>query len=125
LFSWDELPERFKDSNRQAADHIAVKLRAVGYRVDRLRGDQPRVTKLDQKDQVDLLGRMEHQRWCAEKRLQGYVYGEKRDDEAKIQPFLVPWEKLTLDVMDYDRQQVRGIPDALIRAGFGIYPQIQ
>jgi 3-hydroxyisobutyrate dehydrogenase-like beta-hydroxyacid dehydrogenase len=125
LFSWDELPDRFKDSNRQAADHIAVKLRALGYRVDRLRGDQPRVTKLDQKDQVDLLGKMEHQRWCAEKLLQGYVYGERRDDVAKIQPYLVPWEKLTVDVMDYDRQQVRGIPDALIRAGFGIYPQVQ
>jgi voltage-gated potassium channel Kch len=125
LFLWDELPEQFKDSNRQAADHIPVKLRAIGYRVDRLREDQPPATELDQPDQVDLLGRMEHQRWSAEKRLEGYVYGEKRDDVAKTQPYLVPWEQLQVDVKDYDRQQVRGIPGALQRAGFGIYPQIQ
>jgi hypothetical protein len=125
LFLWDRLPERFKESNRQAADHIVVKLRAVGYRVDRLRQDQLRVTKLDEDDQVDLMAQMEHQRWCAEKLLQGYVYGDLRDDVAKTQPYLVPWDKLMHDVQDYDRQQVRGIPGALYLAGYGIYSQVQ
>jgi hypothetical protein len=125
LRPWEELPERFKDSNRQAADHIPVKLRAVGYRVDRLREDQPRVIKIDQVDQIELMARMEHQRWCAEKWLQGYVPGDKRDEDAKTLPYLVPWDQLSHDVQDYDRQQVCAIPDALNRAGYGIYPQIR
>src|ERR1035441_6039983 len=58
LFVWEQLAERFKDSNRRAADHIRVKLRAIGYRLDELRSDQPAVQSF-RKDQVDLLARME------------------------------------------------------------------
>jgi hypothetical protein len=125
LYPWDELREHFKESNRQAADHIPVKLRAIGYRMDRLRSDRPPEPSLEKKDQVELLAEMEHERWCSEKLLSGYKYGEKRDEEAKIQPSLVSWDKLTDGVQEYDRQQVRGIPAALKRAGYGIYSQVQ
>jgi hypothetical protein len=123
LFPWDELPERFKDSNRQAADHIPAKLRAAGYRIDQLRKDQPSVSKFDREDQLELMARMEHERWCAEQLLQGFSYADVRDEGAKTQPYLVPWDKLSSDVQDYDRLQVRGIPDVLKSAGFGIYFQ--
>jgi hypothetical protein len=123
IFPWDKLPWVFKESNRQSADHIPVKLRALGYRIDRL--PQPRAAeRAFSKDQVELLARMEHDRWDAEKWLLGYEYGERRDDRQKTHPDLVPWDELPDDVKDYDRQQVKGIPDALERAGYGIYPQV-
>ena len=130
IYKWDELDERFKDSNRQAADPIPVKLRAIGYRVDGLRKDQPPVTALDDdahhdpKGHIGVLAKMEHQRWCADMLLQNFVLGE-RDDAGKKHNFLKPWDELDNDTQEWDRDQVRAIPEALERAGYGIYPQTQ
>jgi voltage-gated potassium channel Kch len=125
LFVWEQLAERFKDSNRRAADHIRVKLRAIGYRLDELRSDQPAVQSF-RKDQVDLLARMEHESWCAEWWLQGYSYAKgERNDVKKTQPYLVSWNELDEDVKKWDREQVEAIPEALKLAHYGIYPQVQ
>lgn len=124
LFPWERLPEHFKDSNRRAADHIRVKMRAIGYRVDDWQKDQVSLSSFDD-DQVDLLARMEHESWSAEWVLQNYSYkpGE-RDDVAKTQPYLVPWDQLEPSVQEWDRNQVRAIPKALRLAKYGIYPQV-
>jgi voltage-gated potassium channel Kch len=123
LLPWDQLPEIYKDSNRQAADHIPVKLRAINLRMERWRTDHhvSSETTLEKGDQIERLAQMEHERWCAEKRLLGYRLGE-RNEAAKKHPWLDEWEKLPHHVQDYDRAQVRAIPAALKRAGFGIYP---
>lgn len=126
LYPWEQLADRFKDSNRQAADHIPVKLRAIGYRVDALRRDQPRLTTLDHKDHAELLAKMEHARWCAEMWLQGYSYAPGKQNEIdRTHPCLLPWDKLDEGTKKWDRDQVRAIPEALKHAGYGIYPQTQ
>jgi hypothetical protein len=66
---WDELSDDFKDSNRQAADHIPIKLRALGYHEEPLRKDKARLVRFEEPHEVDLLAKMEHARWCAERYL--------------------------------------------------------
>jgi voltage-gated potassium channel Kch len=119
IVPWDVLAGEYRESNRQAADHIPVKLRALGYRIEPKRPNRASETALENSDNVELLAKMEHHRWNAEKWLLGYEYGEARRD--KYLPYLVEWEKLNDGVKEYDRHQVRGIPEALARAGFGIY----
>ena len=53
--------------------------------------------------------------------LDGWVYGEKKDVEKKISPYLVPWDELTDDVKEWDRQPVRELPKVLAGAKFEIY----
>ena len=43
---------------------------------------------------IDDLARGNHEKWCAEKRADGYVYGEVVDDTAKTTNLLVPFDKL-------------------------------
>ena len=126
LYPWDELEPSFKDSNRQAADHIAVKLRAIGYHKDRLQDDRFGLESIQLlgAPTVEMLAKMEHQRWCAELWLQGFVHGPgKRNDLAKTHPCLLSWDELDGGTQEWDRQQVRAIPEALRLAGFGIYPR--
>jgi TrkA-N domain/RyR domain len=125
LYKWQELHERFRESNRRASDHIGVKLRAIGYVVSEMRKDLAAIDSFDEY-QLDLLARMEHESWCAEWLLQGYIYGPgERDDVAKTQPYLVDWDKLPEDVKKWDKEQVKVIPEALKRVRLGIYPQVQ
>lgn len=44
-----------------------------------------------------------HENWAAGRIKDGWVYGEKRDDEKKTHPCLVPYEELTEVEKDYDR----------------------
>jgi hypothetical protein len=66
------------------------------------------------------MAEMEHERWVAERLLDGWLIGEK-DHEKKTSPYLVPWNNLSEDVKDYDRETVRELPNFLAKAKFEIY----
>jgi TrkA-N domain/RyR domain len=123
---WEQLDEIYKESNRHAADHIPVKMRAIGCSVEKLRDDPLRLPSLDAPEHaadVEQLAMMEHARWCAELYLMGYSYGPgRRDDTKRTHPDLVSWGALDESTKNYDRSQVQAIPKALARAGLGIYP---
>ncbi len=45
--------------------------------------------------QRDAIRELEHKRWNAYMRSEGYVYGEKRNDLAKVHPLMVPFGELS------------------------------
>ncbi len=111
---WHELDDELIDSNRQAADHMPVKVRAVGCHITPEGAQDPGAIVDDfTGEEVELLAKMEHQRWMAERFLQGWVYGAVKDTKNRISPYLVSWEKLSMDVQDYDRNIVRILPGVL------------
>jgi hypothetical protein len=123
---WAELEEDLRDSNRQAADHIPIKLRAFGYRIVPIadwphHGDK-RITSFD--TEIPILAEMEHNRWCAERWLAGWQFGnpvdQKEKVEKKINRNLVPWEDLDKTEKEKDPEQIRAIPRALEKAGKAI-----
>lgn len=127
MVGWDDLPEDLKESNRYQADHIEVKLAAIGCGIQSLSDWQAASYERLPEDvkavfDIELLARMEHERWCEERRRQGWSYapGEK-DLRKKTTPHLVPWEKLSEEIREYDRNTVRGLPSFLAQAGFQIY----
>jgi voltage-gated potassium channel Kch len=109
LVSWDELPEDLKDSNRQAADHVGVKLRALaasGHARLTAEGSMRDLTA----ESEEMLARMEHVRFCAERLLAGWRFAPgSKDVWRKTSPSLVPWENLPEDERRKDRQHVRWI----------------
>lgn len=117
---WDNLSAGYKDSNRQAADHIPVKLRAIGCRIDHLKRWKPRVEQFDHRE-MDLLARMEHARWCAERYLDGWQYGTPTDRARKINDCLLPWDRLRESDKKKDWGQIKAIPRILKSVGLGIY----
>lgn len=115
---WKKLREDLKESNRGQARHINVKLQAIncGYR----RAQKPRLMEFSWKD-IELMARMEHERWMLEKRNEGYVYGPERDDEKKIHDCLLNWEELSEVQRGWDISTVEAIPKFLARPGFEVY----
>lgn len=107
---WKYLNLFYRSANRQQADHIYVKLRAVGALVCRETEENGSFAFTDQ--EIEVLAKMEHARWCAQYYLEGYTRGP-RDDEKKTHPDLVPWEELSEEAKDYDRETVRNIPEYL------------
>jgi hypothetical protein len=117
---WDELDETFRRANRGAAFDIGPKLRRINCAVEPMADWDAAVFKFDP-DELELLSIMEHDRWCKDRIADGWVYAPVKDVEKKHQPDLVPWEKLTEDVKDKDREAVGLIPAVLATyAGFAI-----
>ncbi len=108
---WSALDEGLKDSNRQQADHIDIKLRAAGLEQAPLTDPRPAVEALEG-ETIELLAQMEHRRWNAERWLQGWTQGAK-DKPRKVTPYLVSWEELPAFIQNYDRQTVCRLPDFL------------
>ena len=121
MVSWDELPEGLRESNRRQADHDRVKLAAVGC-VAKAPGDPELEPAELSDDEIEMMTRMEHDRWMAERLFEGWTYapGEKTL-EAKTSPYLVPWEELSEEVKGYDRNTVRALPQHFEAAGLRIY----
>jgi hypothetical protein len=120
LVSWDELTEDIKGSNRAAADHIEIKLRAVGCRLVKA-GETANPVRVFSREEVELLARMEHERYCAQRWLAGWIYKEGDSDPiAKTNPTLVPWDELSKEEREKDHNQVEAIPLVLETIGLAI-----
>jgi hypothetical protein len=119
---WRMSDEWSKESNRQAADHVYVKLRSVGKRPDEV------IAQGFTEGQVAKLARMEHKRWCAERLLNGWRPLPPTDenltlwdDDGRQKAFkaeklhidLVPFDDLIKGEPDKDYQQIEAIPHAL------------
>ncbi|MFN8210772.1 MAG: RyR domain-containing protein [Bacteroidales bacterium] len=120
--SFDKLPDEIKFSNIDNAYHIPAKLLAVGYKIKPAgKGFKPVALHLSEKE-IETMAEIEHMRWSWDKRLHGWIWGKKRDYEAKIHPGLLPYDKLKEGEKDKDRELVRLIPSLLKDIGYVAYP---
>jgi hypothetical protein len=61
-------------------------------------------------EELEVLARIEHERWCAPKWLAGWQVGE-RDDRLRRHNNLVPFEHLDAETKKYDFDQVKSAID--------------
>lgn len=101
--AWNDLSEDARDSNRAQADHIPYKLAELG-----LLNQKNVKNKLRQlaPDEVERLAIAEHDRWSANRILNGWQFGDPRNDKLKLHPSLIPWEKLSESEKQKDRDTV-------------------
>jgi hypothetical protein len=116
LASWDRLPETLKASNRSQARQMEEKLRTIGCTLVPLHGHEA-IPFAFSDDEVELLARMEHDRWVEERRRSGWQYGSERDVRTRRTPYLVPWEQLSEQIRDLDRETVLKLPQYVARSG--------
>jgi hypothetical protein len=118
LVSWGNLPESLKESNRSQADHIGTKLRAIGCGIE-VSTDWREPLIVFSNVQIELMARMEHDRWAQERLRGGWRSGAKNIQKQRT-PYLVPWEELAEDIKERDRAFVRDLPRFLAGVGFKI-----
>ena len=109
LEAWEKLSEDLRESNRHQADHIEIKLRAIGCRLVPAT-DEGKTVKQFSRTEVELLARLEHRRWLVERSLAGWQYGTPSFKTRRIHENLVDWESLDDSIREYDRQAVAFIP---------------
>lgn len=116
---FSDLPDTLKYSNLRQARNIIKKLDFMGWEMRPLSSEGKEI-KIIADDVVEILAMIEHDDWVKERLDSGWVYGEKKDAEKKVSPYLVPYDELTEEIKDYDRDTIRNIPALLELIGMKI-----
>jgi hypothetical protein len=119
MMPWSKLDADLKDSCRQQADHIPVKLRAIGCYSS---GEETSGTPVREfeKQEIEIMARMEHSRWCAERRLAGWLPGPRRPEEH-TSPYLIGFDELPEELRLVNVEAVKSIPRLLSTIGEVVY----
>ncbi len=120
LRAWDDLPDVYRETNRRQADWFPTYLEAVGCGFAPAKDNPPRRIEFTL-EEVELLAQQEHERWWSQKRSAGYAFGPSRSDAEGTHPSMVPWEELSEEEREKDRQAIREVPRRFADAGFDTY----
>ena len=69
---------------------------------------------------VEEMSRNVHEVWAKSRMEQGWSWGPQRDDELKTHPDLVPYDELTEEEKDYDRDTSMQTIKLILKLGFNI-----
>jgi len=120
LQDWDNLRNDFKDSNLLQAIDIENKLDKMGFKCRNITSGEIKVIKFTE-EEVERMAEMEHARWNIERLFSGWKWGEVKDADNKISPWIISWNMLPNDIKKYDRDAINEIPDILADYGLEIY----
>jgi hypothetical protein len=107
---WGGLNEPDKNQNRNQADHLRIKLRAISKQNIPLSEPQFDFDQLKEPDILERLAEMEHLRWMALKMLNGFKYGKIKDNNQKLHPNIIAYAELTDEDKQKDRDTIKNIP---------------
>lgn len=69
---------------------------------------------------TEVIAKQVHEIWSAGRLKDGWVYGETRDDKLKTTPCLIPYEELSEDEKNYDRNTAIGTIKLICALGYRI-----
>ena len=118
--NFSDLPDSLKYSNLRQAQGIARKLDLMGCEMRALGSKGEQIKEIPE-DMIERLAIHEHEEWMKERITTGWTYGEEKDIDAKVSPYILPYNQLSEPVKEKDRDVVRNIPELLERIGMGIY----
>lgn len=75
---------------------------------------------MTQSSLIEMLAEAVHEEWVRGRKAEGWTYGEKRDDDAKTNPCMVPYAELPESEKEYDRATATTTINTLSNAGFRI-----
>ena len=80
IADFDELPDEIKNSNIDNAVHIPTKLLSIGYKIRQVKKGFKPITLHLNEDEIETMSIVEHIRWSWDKRLNGWTYGNVKDE---------------------------------------------
>jgi uncharacterized membrane protein len=116
LVGWDLLPQHFKESNRAQARRVGERLAGIGCLM--VPTFDPALTITFNDAEVQILARLEHERWLAEQTAQESVQRPRTGDRPG--PDRVPWDQLSGRTREKNIEAARRIPAMLAGLGFQV-----
>ena len=118
--SFSDLSDSLKYSNLRQARGISDKLAILGCKILK-KGSSGKVVHEIPKDTVEFLAEFEHNEWVKERKDSGWKNSDEKIPGVETSEYLVPYNELTEDIKDLDRDTIRNIPQLLDMIGMAAY----
>lgn len=118
--NFSDLPDTLKYSNLRQARCINKMLELAGWEMRPLGSEDAAIEEIPA-DMVEKLAIVEHNNWVQERLSSGWLYAKVKNIEKKTSPYLVPYENLSEEIKDLDRDIIRNIPNLLSLIGMAVY----
>jgi len=118
IMEWDKLSPILQKSNINQVAFMEHIFNRGGF-MFRKTENPAKILSHDKIAAHDLMARLEHGRWNAERLLNGWSYGHK-DVLKKKTPYLVAWDELDDDIKTYDYDPLKNFPGLLAQIGFEV-----
>jgi len=82
-------------------------------------------TTLDFLNNIEKIAKNVHNQWMSGRLSEGWKFGKKRSDEMKEHPSLIPYEELSEEEKEYDRQTAKTVINYLLNNGYDIIKREQ
>jgi Predicted ATPase (AAA+ superfamily) len=115
---WEQLADTYQRSNRGQVRYHLERFRETNIGIRPITGDGD--FRFRDEDLL-VFAQNEHERWCRERRKDGWTYGPVRDNEKKLHPCLVDWDQLSDVEKQKDMDVILKIPHLLREIGFELY----
>jgi serine phosphatase RsbU (regulator of sigma subunit) len=119
---FDDLPGDIKYSNIDNAYHIPTKLLSIGYKIRPVKKGYKALALHLNTEEIETMSVTEHIRWCWDKRLNGWTYGNVKNEINKTHPGLISYNDLAESEQEKDRELVRLIPALLLDINYVAFP---
>lgn len=125
--SWIKLDEIMRWANRYQLDAYPVYCRALGYNIVKNKSSNSYAFSIKERKEIikalPILMRMEKHRWNAERSIEGWRYGEKKDSQFQTHPLIMPFSQLIKQnpqEATKDKDVIKNLPYLLALGGFHI-----
>jgi hypothetical protein len=120
---YQDLSLAYQEDNIAAAVRMYRNLELVGLYVIKKETEEQNADGKTRKiieENINLLAKTEHDGWMRHKKLNGWSYGKKRNEQEKEHPRLKPYDELPKDEKDKNKDMVRNYSDILAKGGYRI-----
>jgi hypothetical protein len=117
---WDDLPDPIKEINRRFADSIGNKMAVIDCHIMLLANWEAHIFEFTAKE-IDLLSRMENDRWRKDMESRGWRLGEHKVLRKKRHPYLIPWDDLPDTIKQENRDIIKNLPGILADVDLQIF----
>jgi hypothetical protein len=124
VMEWDKLDPSLQFSNKQQVAFYQQILKRVNLGIRK--SAQPVLFNMKNRKKLskgkhDMLARLEHARWNAERLLEGWRYGPEKNIAARLNPCIKAWKDLDAETRTWDYEPVNNIPLMLSKIGYEVY----
>lgn len=107
--NFEDLPDYIKYSNYKQADFLVKILSELGYDIVDVISPLNAVDSFNE-DEIEYIAEREHNAWYKLKVNLGWRYDSVRDEESKLSPNIVEWDKLNVSKKDSNKRTYRNLP---------------
>jgi ppGpp synthetase/RelA/SpoT-type nucleotidyltranferase len=121
VMEWEKLDPALQKSNIKQVEFYEHILKRVNLAIRK--AEKPVLFNIREnvsKESYDLLARLEHARWNAERLIEGWKFGKVKDLVNKLNPYIVAWDDLDEEIKKYDYDPVDNIPGLLAGIGYEV-----